>query len=353
MRPTLLSVLCGTALLILSAPTAARAQDAEPADDQPRREELKIALDMRGDFHFTGYDDAANSSGFSGEFLNILLDGTINDRLSYHFRHRLNKFADAKSNVFNATDWIYLAWRAAERTTVSAGKMVVGIGGYEYDRAPIDVYFYSGYCSNISCYQFGLSVSQTSRSGNHTLTAQICNSPFGQVGDGLYAYNLLWSGRMGVYSTLWSANMLEYADGRYIAYLALGNAIETGPFRLELDFMNRASKHQAFWFKDMSIVGEASCFVHERVKAIVKAGYDVNKTDYYSAVGDQMIAPDLCVAPGTDRAFYGLGVEYYPLKGSRNLRLHAAWADTYDADGQAMNFLSIGLRWRVDLYNRR
>jgi len=355
MKTNLLPPLLFAAMLLATGPAAtAQEPTADEAEPAPRKEQLVLALDVRGDFHYEARHGAPNASGFSGEYLNILLDGTINKKLSYHFRHRLNKYADAPNNIFNATDWIYLTYRPAEHTALSAGKLVAAIGGYEYDRAPIDLYFCSAYWYNIACYQFGISIAQTSRSGNHTLTAQICNSPFGDPGDGLYAYNLLWSGRMGCFSTLWSANLLEYAKGSYITYIALGNAIERGPFRLEFDFMNRASRHQTFWFKDMSLVGELSCFVHKQVKAFVKCGYDVNDTDQQTILPDgSSIAPDRCVAPGTDRTFYGAGIEYFPLKKSRNLRLHAAWADTYDTEGRAMNFLSVGLRWRVDLYTRR
>lgn len=335
-------------------PTAELPDTLSAGSEPPRREQLTLALDVRADFHYESFADGGSSSGFSGEYLNILLDGTIAPRLSYHFRHRLNKYADAGNNIFNATDWIYLSYRPTERTTLSAGKLVVAIGGYEYDRAPIDLYFCSVYWNHISCYQFGLSAAFSPLSGNHSFTVQLCNSPFGEIGDGLYAYNLLWSGRMGSFSTLWSANLLEYAKGRYIAYLALGNSFEAGPFRAEFDFMNRASKHQSFWFRDMSLVGEASCFVHDKVKLLAKCGYDVNDTDYMFAGSDgTLLAPDRCVAPGTDSFFWGAGIEYFPLKHSRDLRLHAAWADTHDAEGRKMNFLSFGIRWRVNLYTRR
>ncbi len=38
----------------------------------------------------------------------------------------------------------------------------------------------------------------------------------------------------------------EYADGRYISYLALGNRFSFGKWALELDLMNRAAAHRHF-----------------------------------------------------------------------------------------------------------
>lgn len=57
-------------------------------------------------------------------------------------RHRLNK-KNNDASFFDATDWLYLAYRK-DNWELSAGKQVVAIGGYEYDAAPIDLYFCSG-----------------------------------------------------------------------------------------------------------------------------------------------------------------------------------------------------------------
>lgn len=340
---TLLWLPCGT--------RAATAEETATAT-KPHTHQVDIALDVRAAWH---YDRTAgeHTSGFRGEYLNLQIDGSMDKGLSYHFRQRLNKFAEAPSDLFNATDWVYLTWRPGDgRTALSAGKQAVAIGGYEIDKSPVDVYFFSAFCQHIEGYRFAVSAARTSRSGNHTLLAQVCNSPFGGYRSGLYAYNLHWTGRMNKFGTLWSANLLEYERGRYIAYLSLGTSFETGPLRLEVDFMNRTARRQVLLFRDMTLIGEASCHVHPRVKMLVKCSYDVNRTEP-SLSPDAPPAPDRSIAPGSEYLFYGAGVEYFPLRGNRNLRLHAVYTNTCNAASERIDNLQIGLRWRVGLYSRR
>jgi hypothetical protein len=85
-----------------------------------------------------------SNSGFRGKYLNVLLSGDIGKHWSYSYRQRLNK-AHANQSFFDATDWIHLTYTLNKHWSFNAGKQVVGIGGYEYDRAPIDLYFCSEY----------------------------------------------------------------------------------------------------------------------------------------------------------------------------------------------------------------
>ena len=123
---------------------------------------------------------------------------------------------------------------------------MIGIGGFEYDLAPIDVYFFSGFCSNVTSYAFGGSVGYA-LSGNDQLTAQMCESPFSTAYDDIYAYNLLWQGKHGCWSTLYSLNMVEYMPGKFVNYIALGNQFNLGDVTLTLDLMNRATEGHRSW----------------------------------------------------------------------------------------------------------
>lgn len=343
-------------LLCPALPLAAAAPDdrPDPSSDgarPPRREWLDLLLEVRTSFTHEAPEGGDPFTGLRGEYLNLRLEGSIAPALTYHFRQRLNKFDNAAGDLFNATDWVYLTWRPTLRTALSAGKQPVAIGGYEVDCTPVDDYFYSVFVQHLACYQFALSASRTSASGDHTLTAQWCNSPFGRMGDGLFAYNLMWSGRMGSFTTLWSANLLEYGQGRRIAFLSLGTAFERGPLRLEFDLMERALPHRLLRMRDITCIGRVYCTLHERVRLLFKCGYDRNGEPPSET-------PDAgrCVAPGTDRFFYGGGVELFPRRGSRDLRLHALCADangTVDGLDRPMRYVSVGLLWRVKLYSRR
>ena len=136
-----------------------------------------LRLEARGDYQ-RFYDDGSSvdaESGFKGKFLNIRLDGQIGENITYSYRQRLNK-PHKDMSYFDATDWLYLTYTKND-WSFSGGKQVIGIGGFEYDLSPIDVYYFSGFCTNITSYAFGVSVGYDV-SDNDKLTAQVCESPF-------------------------------------------------------------------------------------------------------------------------------------------------------------------------------
>ena len=134
--------------------------------------DFSLRFNTRADFDYEYFDNNSinDRSGFAGKFLNIMLDGKINDKFEYHWRQRLNR-TNFTSNFFEATDWAYLSYHINNNFTLSVGKQVVAIGGFEYDYAPIDVYFYSDFCDSMpSCYEFGTSLTWNNNTHNQFLT---------------------------------------------------------------------------------------------------------------------------------------------------------------------------------------
>ena len=141
--------------------------------------------------------------------------------------------------------------------------------------------------------------------------------------------------------------MQEYTPGKFIYYIALGNEFKMGNATLQLDLMNRATDSHAFFFKDCSVMGELSCMVTPKLNVFGKVSYDVNHTN---SVGDY------CVLPGTEITKVGAGVEYYPLKNSRNIRFHAnasyAWGKNANEGGTVLPeqaLFDVGVKWKVDI----
>ncbi|MBQ2400128.1 MAG: porin, partial [Muribaculaceae bacterium] len=186
---------------------------------------VDLKIEVRADYQ-REYNDGHSieeNCGFRGKYLNMAISGNINDHFSYSWRHRFNKMIGSNgSSFFDATDWVWLAYNI-NNFEVSAGKQVVGIGGYEYDRAPIDLYFCSEFWNNVACYQFGVSGAYSFNEGKDKLMFQFCQSPFRTINPDMYAYNLMWYGNHGIFSSIYSVNMMEYAPGRFINYISLGN----------------------------------------------------------------------------------------------------------------------------------
>ena len=310
---------------------------------------VDLKIEVRADYQreYMDGESIEENCGFRGKYLNMAISGNITENFSYSWRHRFNKMIGPNgSSFFDATDWVWLAYNIKD-FEISAGKQVVGIGGYEYDRAPIDLYFCSEFWNNVACYQFGVSGAYSFNEGKDKLMFQFCQSPFRAINPDMYAYNLMWYGNHGIFSSIYSVNMMEYAPGRFINYISLGNKFTFNRVSLELDFMNRATSHQTFFFKDMSIIGELSWKPIDCLNFFGKVSYDVNNTDNN----------DYYVMPGTDMTRLGCGVEYFPLRNGRHdIRLHANYCHTFGKNGNTESVLGdnhsmfdLGVTWKFDV----
>ncbi len=293
-------------------------------------------------------DDFSDEFGFSGRYFKLLVDGNISDRFSYSIRHRMYLDNGSPKDFFGSTDWLYLKYKINDRFFISGGKEVICIGGYEYDAAPIDVYFWSDFWNNVKPFQIGVSAGYVSPDNRHTVKFQVTNSPFSTRSlEGLFAYNAIWYGNFGCFSPIYSVNFMEYERGRFINYIALGNKFTFGKLALELDYMNRASTEQDNFFADFSIISRLAYNIDDRFMVFAKGGYDQNLAQ---EAGDP-VPYDRFVLPGVEYGFYGVGVEYYPIRKLKNLlRLHAFW---YSNNNQPVpQSFNIGIRWRMTVFER-
>lgn len=308
---------------------------------------MRFDLQMRADYDYVNQDGHENDafSGIDGKYLMFRVDGEIMPGLTYSVRQRFNK----NPQNFNATDWAWIGYTTG-RWNFSGGKEIVAIGGYEYDRAPQDLYECSAYWNNTACYAFGATVGYGITSKDR-VKFQVTRSPF-EINNvkNTYTYNLMWTGNHGCYSSIWSANLIEYDKGHYINFLALGNKFTFGNVWLELDYMNRAASHQKFLFKDCSVMAELSVSPSEKCRIFGKYTYDINHTGTDA---------DHIVLNGTRINMGGAGVEYYPIRGRKNtLRLHAAafysWGENTNTALAMQNktfHLQAGVTWDMNLLN--
>ena len=299
---------------------------------------IDVGLDTRFDFDYTRREDDTHSSGFHGRYLNVTVDGSINRYLDFHLRQRLNRFGDMKDDAFGATDWVYIDYHPTPQWILSGGKQVVAIGGMEYDANPINIYFASRFWNNIGCYQFGVSGAYRFNGGCHSVLAQVCNSPYQPIGESCLAYNLMWQGKMGRVSTLWSVNAIEFSPGRWANFIALGTRVDIAGAYAEVDLMNRYSGHSRYWLGDWSAIGKICVAAGRHVDIFAKGGYE-------------RFRPELGAEATVDKPFYGIGAEYYPLKGSRDLRLHVVADVTHDNTGVRSTQISAGLKWEVSVFS--
>ena len=302
----------------------------------------KLFFDMRTSFH-QELTEGGYSSQLVGEYLNFHILGHLSPTVDYRVRQRLNKKVFDERNMFNATDMLYINWQATPRWSFLFGKHAVLIGGYEYDAAPIDVYFYSKFCNNIyQAFTFGASATYTCAPGQ-SVVAQVCNSPLSLGFQNIYAYNLAWCGQFAPWwKTIWSVNFVEDSRKQMVNYIALGNHIQSGDILFDLDLMNRAGlKQQRFLFSDISVISKFIWSVGAW-NLCAKAGYERNDAQNVDASGH---AYDLVIEPGTRYLYGGCGLEWFPL-GREKLRLHAVY---YRDSEMHRNNCELGVTWRVNV----
>lgn len=341
LKTIVLSLVCAA----LFAP-ALRAQDADTAF----KRSLSIKFDARVDGKYDYFTKTSSDQfGFYGKYIFFQMAGDINRNISYGYRARLIK-DNAVPNLFDATDWMWVKFKFNKNFSLSFGKEVLQIGGYEYDRNPMDVYFFADFWSNMAPFQLGGTLHYLTDDGKHNIRLQISNSLHTtKLFESILCYNLIWYGNFGWFKPMYSLNFFEVERGKFINYISLGNRFEWGLMAWELDYTNRAAltKSNNKFFSDFSVISNMDFAVSDKWVVFVKGGYEQNKAEDPLA----SFAYDRLVHPGDSHYYYGAGFEYYPLVDQRNnVRIHAfLYSGNYSGTPVSFN---VGVRWQMYLINR-
>jgi len=306
----------------------------------------QIWIDTRGTFHQEWRDQQGYGTHFQGDYLNLHIKGQIAPGVTFRVRQRLNKQIE-NNNPFSATDFLWLRWQATPHWAFTAGKHPIMVGGYEIDSAPIDVYYYGAFSSNLyQYYAFGVSATWTPFAGQD-ISVQFCPSPISPVTQNAYSYNLYWNGHFGKHwRTTWSYNFVYDEYNRLMNWIVLGNKFELGKLVVDIDYINRASFQQnRYFFSDGSLIGKAILSLG-KWNLCTKVGYEWNDA---ANADENGLSYDLTLPAGNTYLYGGAGIEYFPL-GDENLRIHVAY---FRDSHESVHNLDIGITWRFNLYKRK
>ena len=336
---------------------------AEVVEPKKNLQPISVKFDARFDWQSSFAHNAGAKPGyasnFNGRYLMFMLDGNISPKFSYSLRYRMihPNHEGTWRGVFNATDWAQLTYRPTQNWEITAGKMLVFYGSYEFDYNPLDVYMWSGWGGRVGCFQFGVMGKYITDDRRNNFLFQINNSPFANsldLGD-LYSYTFQWNGNYGVFNALYSVNFFEYQPGRFINYISLGNQFNFGQVKFELDYQNRYGARGTHFLKDFSLIGKLNYNCMNRLNIFVKGGLDYNMAQ---EEGETDVI-DMLVLPGERNVYYGAGLEFFPIKDSKNVRIHAFWQsgnNNLGVDGpQSWNKhnVGIGFKWRLVAFERK
>lgn len=270
---------------------------------------------------------------FGNTSLYTLFEGSVGENFSYSMsNHWLSTDpASLYQNAFRSDDVDFIDWLTLSysvgRWTFTVGKDMLAIGGYELD--PMDVDQHPTLCSKFwhdcAIYQWGGRLEYESKDESSTIAFQFGTSPFGErpFASKLFTYSFIWYGEFGCWAPIWSANLIEYDRGRFIKMASLGNMFSFGDFAAEIDVMQKLYTIDAKTDYELSLVGKFGYTVKDKVEVFVKAGYEYRTGEDIFGYEDEPDFIPTYIGYGKGYAFYGGGVNYYPLRASKDLRLHA------------------------------
>ncbi len=319
---------------------------------------ISFNAEARLDWQYVGTDGDTNraNTGFVGKYIALGAHGTLAKGLTYNWRQRFSR--TPKDHTFwDQTDFLDINYKSG-RWNIGAGKQVVLIGGYEYDRAPINLMSPNIFVTNVACYQFGVSGGVQLTPGDKLLF-QISQSPYADSADrNLYAFNLMWRGAHAItdqvrLETVWSVNEIQYEKGQYCNFIALGNKfVVNDRFTLLLDAITR-TYHDNSIFKNNTFMAEVAYNLSPAWKFTGKVSYDCNMGRNKTTKTE--------ISRGSEITMVGAVAEWYPIRNSRHtLRAHAAAFYSFGKNTNSADLMqdktlyaSLGLTWHMNFLNVR
>ncbi|SES92124.1 porin [Prevotella sp. kh1p2] len=208
-------------------------------------------------------DDGSHwGTSFKNKQARIEIKGNLTDKLSYRFRHRLNKnnTAQSEDNFAKATDILMVGYQFNDKLGVQAGKMCQNWGGFEFDENPMYIYQYSDMVDNMDNFMAGVNISfkpVPTQEINLNVTDAYNNKFANEYGDHPVAlanaaavqqlegshnpltYILLWNGSFfgNKLQTRWSWGIQTQARHKYSRMLVLGQKLNLPTVQWYLDYM--------------------------------------------------------------------------------------------------------------------
>ena len=293
-----------------------------------------ISLDMRFGYN---HDFSGRSGRFNPDGLYLDINGYISPSLSYSLNQRIASTYYEDNSGFEGTNWLTLTYEIGD-FAFTAGKDGILVGSFEYDAYDLDTYYdmNSMFYNMFDCWQWGVSAAWYPAEGQSVMF-QFANSPLSYGLPNLFSYNAGWRGEWDFYESYWTANMWQYDQGKFVKALNLGNRFYLGDFTIDLEYMTRTAGLKGLFKDDFTLLA-APAYENDRFRIFAKFGWERTAEDL-----PYELAYEDCL--GSDYMFYGAGAEFFPLKGEKDVRLHAAWSSNNLGD----HFLNVGVTWKFDL----
>ncbi len=296
----------------------------------------KLTLDSRFDNTTTDYNNEArvsgskNSATFSGSRLRMLYTAQVVDELGFKLRLNLlsaNDTPNSEAKFSKFVDYAFLTHQLSPSLYLSAGKVIALIGGREAINNPGDYYFVSMAGSEILArpltvlWPVGAVFGIVHNDQKLELLAANTSHDDGTA-QSRSMIGLSYLGSFLDKKILPIASYHQDAENENVekrTYLSIGSKFIFDGWDLELDYLNNAKSYQVWTTsssKDTTSLVSSVRYKHsDLIHAILKFDSSVDKVS--STAGANPSFSD------TKYQQVGLGVEYYPIQGTR-FRYHCA-----------------------------
>lgn len=338
---------------------------------------------------FQEFDDGQEwGTSFKNKQARIEFMGNLTPKLSYRFRHRLNKGNNAQSedNFAKATDVLCIGYQVNDKFAIQAGKLCQYLGGFEYDENPMYIYEFSDMNENVDIFKAGVNLSYRpipSQELNINITDAYNGNFADEYGDAPVSleanggkrqleksnhpltYIVNWNGNFfgDKLQTRWSWGIQTQAKHKYSRMLFLGQKLNLPRVQWYFDYMGA--------FEGLDRLRIAT---REGTDFLQGAGYfsDVHYNSFVTKMNWQFVpqwnlmlkgmyetASVDNVAPLSDfrKSFgYVASVEYYPVKGE-DLRVFLSYTGRrFDYSKECglkdynTNRIELGFMYRIKVF---
>ncbi len=312
---------------------------AQSSDEIPKSVDLSLHLRPAYHAQFNGTPLEFENGGFKFDHIIVDVGGRVTPKLSYRYLQRLNKVSPifTKENLPSTIDYAYLKYALNNLFSITAGKQALSVGGFEYNKYPVDVYDYSGISNYITCYLTGMQVAFTPVQ-NQEFSFQIVNNRMGtwreaigtpQIGSQLEAptlplyYSLGWNSNYldNALQLRYAANITSPAKGKTLVMVSGGQMWQSGPFNIYIDaFFQHSEIDYLGGIRNLtispqnvvenvnyfSLLGEANYRIQPQWNILLKCFYN-NFSTYKSSI---FLDKGNCLTSWN----YQGGIEFYPMK---------------------------------------
>ncbi|MBQ0081445.1 MAG: hypothetical protein KBS95_07875 [Alistipes sp.] len=287
----------------------------------------------------SGYD----KFNFTGSAIYTFLDGNIGDHVSYSMcNHWVGVYTKelyedlGYSDTINWIDWLYFSFHN-DKIDFTLGKDMINLGLWEDVPYDIDAHstLGSSFWWNSSVYQWGAALKYTLSDETTYFSFNFSSSPFGErpFKSKLFHYGAKWGGEYGIWRPMLSGHLMEYDRGYFVKLICFGQQFAIGEATLELDYTTYSYGWRTLFSDQGQIRANALIPIGKegRVEVLASCGFEFCQKGDIFGYGDEYDFSSKSINPtgiATKKNYYyaGGGVNYYPLKKSKDLRLHATAA---------------------------